>query len=172
MLDEGLHLEFDRAALELGCGTGTNSIYLVERGFQVTALDLSAIAIDRARQRAQAAAVRVDFFVGDVAAAPMVEPFDFVFDRGCYHCVRRVYLPGYLATVERLTRPGSKFLLLAGSANEECAEEGPPRVHDHEIRAEFQRLFDIAWMHPFRFEDPDGSQRWPAWSVGMIRREA
>lgn len=168
VLDEGFVAP--GRALELGCGTGTNAIYLAERRFQVTALDLSAIAIDRARQRAQAAAVRVDFFVDDVAAAPMVPPFDFVFDRGCYHCVRRVNLAGYMASVERLTRPGTKYLLLAGNANEDG--EGPPRVHDHEIRAEFGMLFDIQWIRSFRFEDPEGAERYLGWSVGMVRREA
>jgi SAM-dependent methyltransferase len=168
VLDEGFVPSSGRA-LELGCGTGTNAIYLAQRGFQVTALDLSAVAIDRARQRSQAAAVRVDFFADDVASAPMVAPFDFVFDRGCYHCVRRVNLAGYIASVERLTHPGTKFLLLAGNANEDG--DGPPRVHEQEIRAEFGPLFDIQWIRSFRFEDPDGVERYLGWSVGMVRRE-
>ncbi len=159
-------------AIELGCGTGTNAIYLAQRGFRVTALDLSPVAIDRARQRAQTAGVRVDFFAIDVTTPPEAEPFDFVFDRGCYHCVRRENLVGYQSAVERLTHAGSRFLLLAGNPNEEHADHGPPRVHEEEIRAEFAPLFDVQWIRPFRFEDPDGSPGPLAWSVGMIRRDA
>ena len=37
--------------LELGCGTGNNAARLALAGFDVTAVDLSAEAIDRARER-------------------------------------------------------------------------------------------------------------------------
>ena len=158
-------------ALELGCGTGTNAIYLAEQGFQVTAVDISAVAIDRARQHAQTALVRVDFFVADVATLSAGGPFDFIFDRGCYHCVRRTNVSGYLATVERVTRPGTRFLLLAGNANEENAGEGPPRVTEQEIRSELGALFDIEWLRPFHFENVDGSPGPLAWSAGLVRRD-
>jgi SAM-dependent methyltransferase len=162
-------------ALELGCGAGTNAICLAEHGFQVTAVDLSALAIDRARQRAQTAGVRVDFFVADVTSLPAGistgEPFDFVFDRGCYHCVRRVNLAGYLAAVAALTRPGSRLLVLAGNADEAEVEGGPPRVHEEEIRAELGTHFDIQWIRPFHFDNVDGSDGPLAWSVGLVRRD-
>jgi methylase of polypeptide subunit release factors len=41
-------------ALELGCGTGMNAVYLALRGFAVTAIDLSPRAIRAARRRARA----------------------------------------------------------------------------------------------------------------------
>ena len=37
-------------ALELGCGTGASAVWLAQQGFDVTALDLSKLAIDRARR--------------------------------------------------------------------------------------------------------------------------
>ena len=39
--------------LELGCGTGTNAVWLSRRGFTVTAIDLSPQAIHQGRQRAR-----------------------------------------------------------------------------------------------------------------------
>src|SRR5689334_19133078 len=84
-------------AIELGCGTGTNAVWLAQQGFQVTAIDLSPLAIQRANERAAAAAVKVRFVAGDVLAPPDVGgPFDFFFDRGCYHVVRRDNAAGYL----------------------------------------------------------------------------
>jgi len=53
-------------ALELGCGTGASAVWLAQQGFDVTAFDLSPLAIDRARQRANEAGVRVIFLVADV----------------------------------------------------------------------------------------------------------
>lgn len=159
-------------AIDLGCGTGTNAIHLAEQGFHVTAVDISALAIDRARQKAQSAAVRVDFFVADVTALPADKPYDFVFDRGCYHCVRRNNLPGYRAALERLTRAGSKVLLLAGNANDPSTEPGPPRVAEQEIRTEFDHPFILQWIRPFRFENPDGNPGPLGWSVGLLRGDA
>ncbi len=78
-------------ALELGCGTGASAVWLAQQGFDVTACDLSTLAINRARQKAKEARVSVNFIVADVLNPPadLVGPFDFFFDRGCYHVVRR-----------------------------------------------------------------------------------
>lgn len=39
-------------ALELGCGTGTNSVWLAQQGFEVTGVDLASLAVERAENRA------------------------------------------------------------------------------------------------------------------------
>ena len=120
VLDEGFAAPPGRA-LELGCGTGTNAIYLAQRR-RISGYGPGSIGGGHrsARQRAEAAAVRVDFFDSDVAAAAdgsarSTSSSTAVATTAC----RRVNLAGYLASVERLTRPGTKFLLLAGNANEE-----------------------------------------------------
>jgi len=41
-------------ALDLGCGTGDNSIYLAEHGWQVTGVDFVAKAVHKARAKAEA----------------------------------------------------------------------------------------------------------------------
>ncbi len=66
-----------KTVLELGCGTGTNSVELARRGYAVTAVDLIEAPIQRARTRAQSAGVKVDFRVGDLtqmgtSAAPTI----------------------------------------------------------------------------------------------------
>ena len=40
-------------ALEVGCGTGTNAIYLVQHGFEIVGVDVSPLAIDKARDKAR-----------------------------------------------------------------------------------------------------------------------
>ena len=52
-------------ALEVGCGTGTNAIWLAQRGFEVHATDLSPRAVELARQKAQAAGVDLELSVVD-----------------------------------------------------------------------------------------------------------
>src|SRR5438477_8901711 len=85
-------------AIELGCGTGVNAVWLAQQGFEVTAVDLSPLAIERAQQRAEAAGVRVRFLTADLLHPPeeLAGPFDFFFDRGCYHVVRRADVQAYL----------------------------------------------------------------------------
>ena len=57
-------------ALDLGCGTGTNVIYLARHGFQVTGVDIARLAIARARRKARRAGVQARFLVADVTDLP------------------------------------------------------------------------------------------------------
>ncbi len=157
---------------ELGCGTGTNAIYLASRGFDVTAFDLSPAAVARARQSAAKAGAKVEFAEADLCRFTLdVPPFDFLFDRGCYHAARRIDQPGFLKTLNRLTRPGTRFLLLAGNANEK-GPPGPPTVTAAEICSELEPLFEIQFLREFRFEVPDPPEGFLAWSCLMTRRAA
>jgi SAM-dependent methyltransferase len=159
-------------ALELGCGTGTNALWLAEQGFEVTALDFSAVAIEQARARAGEAGeagTRVRFLVADVLEAPPVEgPFDFFFDRGCYHVVRQHDAEGYLRLLRLLTASGSRGLVIAGNAREPTA--GPPVVSEAELRDELGSLFRIERLREFRFDELAGGFGRPlAWSCLLSR---
>ncbi len=144
-------------AVELGSGTGTNAIWLATQGFEVTAVDLSARAIERARAKTQAAGMTVRWIVGDVLDPPDVgKAFGFVFDRGCYHVVRRSDVGAYLATLRTVLAPGASGLVLAGNAREPH-DPGPPTVTEEQLREELGQVFDIAWVREFRFDpaEPD-----------------
>jgi SAM-dependent methyltransferase len=156
-------------AVELGCGTGTNSIYLASRGFNVTGLDCSPVALSQARTKAAEAGADVQFLEADLCRFNLeLEPFDFIFDRGCYHSVRRIDIAGFLKTLRKMSRPGTRYLVLTGNANEEGP--GPPRVHEHEIRIDLEGLFEIQFIREFRFEVTDPPEGFLAWSCLMTRR--
>src|SRR5512146_2875944 len=73
-------------ALDLGCGTGTNSLFLAAHGFQVVGVDYSSKALARARAKALRDNMHVDFVQSDVTRLDFLqEPFDFVLDIGCFH---------------------------------------------------------------------------------------
>ncbi len=59
--------------LDLACGEGRNAIWLAGRGWQMTALDFSAVAIDRGREAAAEAGVSLTWVVGDALAEPLPE---------------------------------------------------------------------------------------------------
>jgi SAM-dependent methyltransferase len=156
--------------LELGCGTGVNAVWLAAQGFDVTAVDLSPLAIERARQRAADAGVTVNFLSVDILNPPdLGEPFAFIFDRGCYHAVRRSDAPGYLRTLQRLTAPGTRGLVLTGNAKQDH-NQGPPVVSEAEIRAELGSVFTIERLREFYFDEVAGvPQRFLGWSCLLKR---
>lgn len=54
-------------ALDVGCGEGADALWLAGAGWTVTAVDVSRVAVDRGRAAAEAAGVRIDWRVQDVA---------------------------------------------------------------------------------------------------------
>jgi SAM-dependent methyltransferase len=66
-------------ALDVGCGEGADAIWLAGRGWEVSAIDISGVAIGRAREAAKLAGVAVDWVVGDVLQTPFqARSFDLV----------------------------------------------------------------------------------------------
>lgn len=101
-------------ALDLGCGTGTNAITLAKHGWKVTGVDFSAKAIKRARQKANAAGVKVEFIVGDVADLSLLNgPYDYALDIGCLLSLSSKAREGYAKGLKRLVKPGGWYMLYA-----------------------------------------------------------
>jgi SAM-dependent methyltransferase len=66
-------------ALDVGCGEGADALWLAEQGWQVTAVDVSRVALARAATAAAAAGVEVRWLVADIADGPPAgEVFDLV----------------------------------------------------------------------------------------------
>jgi len=64
--------------LDIGCGTGRHAIELVKRGYSVTAVDLSASQLGRAKEKAKQQGVEVDFQLQDARTLNIVDKFDLV----------------------------------------------------------------------------------------------
>jgi len=156
-----------KTILEMGCGTGTNAIELSRRGYQVTAVDLVQIAIRRAREKAKAAGVNVTFHAGDLTAIDLGGPYDCLLDIGLYHGIRNRNLAAFKSALKRVSRPGTRWLSLAGNARE-TTPTGPPVVREEELRAELEPMFNILELHEFRFDlRPDFRPLF--WSILMER---
>ena len=98
-------------ALDVGCGEGADSIWLDERGWNVTAIDVSEVAICRAQEASLSAGASVEFVCGDVLRTP--------FPAGSFDLVSMQYpaLPNAAgdASVRRLlgtVRPGGLLLVV------------------------------------------------------------
>jgi SAM-dependent methyltransferase len=66
-------------ALDVACGEGRNAVWLAERGWQVTAVDFSDVALGKGARLAETRGVEVDWIVADVLEyAPDPGGFDLV----------------------------------------------------------------------------------------------
>ena len=60
--------------VELGCGSGTDAVYLAGRGFDVTAIDIAPTALSLAQEKARKAGASVRWLLADVLALPALLP--------------------------------------------------------------------------------------------------
>lgn len=101
-------------ALDLGCGTGTNAISLAKHGWEVNAVDFSAVAIMFARRKARREGLDIDFFVDDVSHLREISgSFDLILDIGCFHNLDESKRHTYVSNIDRLLAPSGTYLLYA-----------------------------------------------------------
>jgi len=112
-----------RTAVELGCGEGRNSIYMAKRGIEVTALDISPVAIENAGRIAKENGVTVDFRCQDVVKSKMDGKFDFVYDSGMLHHLPPHKRITYVELLQAILKPGGYFGLTCFAWGENCADE-------------------------------------------------
>jgi SAM-dependent methyltransferase len=126
-------------ALDLGCGTGTNAVYLSRQGWQVTGVDMIGHALRVAGRRAAAAGVRPRLVRGDVTRLGELgigRDYDLLLDLGCYHSLFPVRLrDDYASSVTAVAAPGA-VLLLYGFLPGQREEHG---VSADELRQRFPR---------------------------------
>jgi SAM-dependent methyltransferase len=122
------------SALDVGCGEGADAIWLAERGWQVTAVDVSAVALERA---ALHAATHGDEIAGRITLRredmysfdPGARSFDLV-------SAQFMYLPGpafavMLARLAAAVRPGGTLLVVGH--------------HPDDMHARGAMVADMAW---------------------------
>lgn len=100
--------------LELGCGNGMSSSYLMaKRGFEIHGIDISHVAIDWARERFAQENIIGNFHHGDVRSMPFFSNcfFDLVFDGSCLHCLIGEGRDRCLREVRRILRPRGVFVV-------------------------------------------------------------
>jgi SAM-dependent methyltransferase len=128
--------------LDVGCGAGTNSLFLAGQGFRASGVDLAEGAIHAARRRAEKAGLSVDFRVGDALRLPYPRgEFDGLIDVGCFHTLPTSLRRAYSKELARVLRPGGRYAL-SWVAREFEKPFGPPhRPSLKETAATFEEEF-------------------------------
>jgi SAM-dependent methyltransferase len=141
-------------ALDLGCGTGANAVYLSRHGWEVVGVDFVSGAIETATSRASSTGSSVRFICADVTELGKAEvggPFDLIIDVGCYHGVPAELRDAYVSEVAAVARPGAD-LYLAGISRPPAIwrlmrAEG---VNADELSRRFSGAFELTDHHPVR----------------------
>ena|ERR687885_144741 len=129
-------------ALDLGTGPGTQAMALAERGFEVTATDLSETAIEKALAKAKEKGLDICFRQDDILNSKLDQKFDFVLDRGCFHVFPPEQRQNYIRVVDSLIKPKG-YLFLKCFSQLETREAGPYRFTPEEIQEIFSSRFNV-----------------------------
>ena len=132
-------------ALEIGCGTGDNAVWLSQQDFQVLGIDTSEIAIAKAEEKASKANAKCAFLVSDIPTSRVEGgPFGFAFDRGCFHTLgsdeERIR---FAENVDGHLEKDGLWLSLLGNADEQRDGPGPPQRSARDIVNAVEPYFEI-----------------------------
>ena len=102
-------------ALDIGCGSGRDAVYLAKRGWQITGVDFAETGLNIARQRARDEGVEVQWVKGDVAelgGLGLTPGYDLLYDFGCMHLLPDAARQGLARGLGELAA-GTATLLIA-----------------------------------------------------------
>lgn len=142
--------------IDLGCGAGNYAIYLAEKGFDVTGVDISQRAIEIARRNAKKRGVECEFRVADVLGdlESIEGPFDFAYDWELLHHIHPENRERFVQNVYSVLHPGSQYLSVCFSVKDpQFGGEGKFRrtsigtilyfSSEEELRELFSPFFEI-----------------------------
>lgn len=145
-------------ALDIGCGYGTNALFLAKKGFTVVGVDISPHALEVARHRARDAGVTIDFREQDVTTTPVTGAFGLVVDRGCFHILERQDRARYIQQLYEILQPEGWLYLEVFADTNPRSDEGPSQFSEQEIRQLFYQ-FRVHSLQPVTFTDEESKER-------------
>ena len=154
--------------LDLGCGTGTEVIYMAGRGRRTIGIDFVPQAIAKARVKARKAGVsdRTEFMVGDVTRLGELNlpQCSFALDMGCLHGLSPAGQSRYAGGLADVLIPGGRYLLYTLEPHKEAGVS--LGLAPDQVRAVFNPWFEIERIQPGAFWDSNSTWFW------MTRKES
>ncbi len=124
--------------LDLGTGPGTQASALFKMGFEVTGVDVSEKAIEKAKLLNE----KVNYIQDDISDTKLSSTFDYIMDRGCFHVFKPEQREIFVKNVYSLLNPGGLYFLKCFSHKQE-GDTGPQRISPDDIHDSFGKLFNI-----------------------------
>ena len=163
--------KFESPVLDLGCGTGDNTIELGRHGLVVKGLDAVPEALERARKKTEQAGLKQspEFILGD--ALRLDESglkARTVLDCALFHTFSDEERGEYIRGLEAVLSQGGRLHILSFSELE-TRQPGPRRLSLSEITGSFGKGWRVEDSVRCRYWDrvrPDGAH---AWRVSFVR---
>ena len=157
-------------AIDLGCGTATNVLYLAQNGFDVTGVDFIPAAIKIGRVKARQAGVRANLVVDDLTNLQHINGiFDLLVDYGTMDDLSPSHRDLYMKNVLPLTHPGSLFLFVCGEWPSRWWERlflNNAALEPGEVEDRFGDYFEIEVIS----KEETGSRFMPMWATYLMTR--
>jgi SAM-dependent methyltransferase len=161
---------FSGSVLDVGCGTGENTLHVAARGSAVLGVDIAETAIAQARAKAADRGIAAEFAVADaLELGRLGRTFATALDCALCHTFDAAERPEYAATFASATTPGGTLYVLCFS--DEGDDIGPHPVRRDELEAAFDHGtgWAVAAIEPSalvtRYHQ-DGAAAW----IATIRR--
>jgi SAM-dependent methyltransferase len=152
----------DGSALDLGCGTGTNVIFMAASGRQVIGIDFVPQAIAKAQAKARQAGVadRTQFIRADVTRLKELKlpQCAFALDMGCFHGLNPVGQLKYAQGLADLVIPTGRFMLYAMEPSKETGMTFGVGID--RVKAVFSPSFEILHVEPGDFRGRKSAWYW------------
>jgi cyclopropane fatty-acyl-phospholipid synthase-like methyltransferase len=157
--------------LDAGCGTGEHVLLAAAHGADAMGVDLSGLAIEKARAKAAERGLTARFEAADALHLELLgERFGTVIDSGLFHVFDDGDRPSYVTSLAAVVEPGGSYYMMCFS-DQQPGAWGPHRVREEEIRAAFTDGWEIVSLTPDQFSiNPiHGNTVAQAW-LAVIRR--
>ncbi|HSR07180.1 MAG TPA: class I SAM-dependent methyltransferase [Bryobacteraceae bacterium] len=159
------------SVIDVGGGASVLSQRLLERGYSVTVLDISQMALDRARNRLGARASEIHWIVADVTANPDLGFFDVWHDRAVFHFLTAPADRAAYATLLARTVPVGGHAVIATFAldgPERCSGLETRRYDGQALAAELGPSFELLKSVPEIHVTPGGGRQ--SFQYSLFRR--
>jgi cyclopropane fatty-acyl-phospholipid synthase-like methyltransferase len=155
--------EITGSVLDIGCGTGENALFFASEGHEVSGIDSTPLAIQKAKEKAAERGLQAHFLVLDALhLTGLHRKFSTVTDSGLFHTLSDEDRPVFLKNLAAILSPAGKYFMLCFS-DLEPAGYGPRRITQAEIRSTFRDGWTINYIRPATFESrtrKEGSRAW------------
>ena len=142
----GLNISKTDAIIDVGGGDSYLVDHLLKKGFtDITVLDISEAAINRAKQRLGNAAKRINWIVSDITELSIDKKFDFWHDRAAFHFLTgKEQVEKYLSVAQEHISENGKMLIGTFSTEgpEKCSGLPVKQYSEHSLSSLLKKWFE------------------------------
>lgn len=169
-------IEKGNKVLEIGCGIGTNGVYLASEGYNYTGLDISEEAVRLAKKRFKEENLNGNFIVRDMLKNPPTEKFYAIFDKGCLHSFKdKKDRENFISMVHSTLEPGGFWINISGNRDNPdrlgtVEKYGFPRLKASDIVIAAEDKFQIQYIARCIYGNSEKYTRFLGWACALQKR--